>query len=154
MSTSQRSCLPLSIARPCRARVEGNDALGRSRQIGHDKADARIEFTWVPFDLRHHAARCLPALCLIAEVGVVPPDLNGRTIDRAPEKMGDAFLKNLIGGEPDRASVVPSPVRPRTITAASQHHNYFGLPQKIGVIEPTDRLVLRPVSGHTNFAAC
>jgi hypothetical protein len=29
----------------------------------------------VPLDLGHHPARCLPALRLIAEVGVVPPDL-------------------------------------------------------------------------------
>jgi hypothetical protein len=32
----------------------------------------------VPLDLRHHAARHRPALRLIAEVGVVAADLDGR----------------------------------------------------------------------------
>jgi hypothetical protein len=40
-------------------------------------------------------------LRLIAEVGVVRPDFDGRTTNRALEQMSDAFLKNLIGGEPD-----------------------------------------------------
>jgi hypothetical protein len=60
----------------------------------------------MPFDLRYNAARRLPALRLIAEVGVVPPDLDGRAANWALEQMGDAFLKNLIGGEPDRVFVL------------------------------------------------
>ena len=81
--------------------VEGDDALGRARQVGHDKSNRWIKLARMPFDFRHHPARRLPALRLIAEVGVVRPDFDGRTTNRALERMSDAFLKNLIGGEPD-----------------------------------------------------
>jgi hypothetical protein len=60
----------------------------------------------VPLDLGHHAARCLPALCLIAKVGVVPADLARRTTNRALEQILDLLLKNLIGRQPDRVVVV------------------------------------------------
>jgi len=39
--------------------LEGDDALGRPRQIGHDKADPRIKFTRMPLDLRHDTPRLL-----------------------------------------------------------------------------------------------
>jgi hypothetical protein len=41
-------------------------------------------------------------LRLIAEAGVVPPDLDGRATNRALEQIRDPLLKNLIGGQPDR----------------------------------------------------
>ena len=31
--------------------VEGHDILGGASHVGHDEADARIEFAWMPFDL-------------------------------------------------------------------------------------------------------
>src|SRR5665811_1376710 len=76
-----RDSLDPLLARPALV-VEGDDPLGRSRQIGDDEADARIKLARVPLDLRHHAAWYLPALRLIAEVGVVPPNLDGRATDR------------------------------------------------------------------------
>jgi hypothetical protein len=33
--------------------VEGDNALGRPRQVGDDKADARVKLVGVPLDLRH-----------------------------------------------------------------------------------------------------
>jgi hypothetical protein len=48
--------------------VEGDDALGRSRQIGNDKADTRVKLTGVPLDLRHEPSGFLPALRLIAKL--------------------------------------------------------------------------------------
>ena len=40
--------------------VEGNDALGRPRQVGDDDADARIKLAGVPLDLGHHSSRLVP----------------------------------------------------------------------------------------------
>ena len=34
-----------------------------------------------------------------------PPDLGGRTTDRAREQVGDVILEHLIGGQPDRVFV-------------------------------------------------
>jgi hypothetical protein len=36
--------------------VEGNDALGRPRQIGDDEADTRVKLAQMPLDLGHHPA--------------------------------------------------------------------------------------------------
>ena len=75
----------------CRAAliVEGDDALGRSRHVGDDEADGWIKLARMPLDLGDYAARYLPALRLIAEVGVVPPDLARRTPNRALEQIRD-----------------------------------------------------------------
>jgi len=39
--------------------VEGDDALRRPRQVGHDEADARIKFAGVPLDPRLREGRLL-----------------------------------------------------------------------------------------------
>ena len=56
----------------------------------------------MPLDLGHDPARCLPALRPIAEVGVVPPNLDGRPADRAFEQMSDPLLQDVVGWQPDR----------------------------------------------------
>jgi hypothetical protein len=63
--------------------VETDNPLGRARQVGDDEADAGIKLAGVPLNLGDHAARRLPALRLIAEVGVVPSDFDGRATDGA-----------------------------------------------------------------------
>ena len=30
--------------------VKGDDALSTAREVGHDKADARVQLTWMPLD--------------------------------------------------------------------------------------------------------
>src|SRR4249919_1052456 len=55
--------------------VEGNDALGRARQIANDKADARVQLARMPLNLGHHVARLIPALRLIPEADKVAADL-------------------------------------------------------------------------------
>jgi hypothetical protein len=55
--------------------VEGDHALGGSRQVGDDEADARIRLARVPLDFRHHSAGLRPALRLIAEAGIVAAHL-------------------------------------------------------------------------------
>jgi hypothetical protein len=41
--------------------VEGDDPVGRARQVGDDEADARIKLTGMPFDFGDHPARLGPA---------------------------------------------------------------------------------------------
>src|SRR6516162_9275732 len=77
--------------------VEGDDALRRPRQVGHDEADARIQFAGVPLDLGYHPAAFVPALCLIAEAGVVAPHLVWRSPDRALEQISDLDLQDPVG---------------------------------------------------------
>ena len=77
--------------------VEGDNPFSRARQVGDDEADAGIKLAGVPLDLGHHPARTLPALRLLAEVGVVPSDLARRTPNRALEQVAYPLLKNLIG---------------------------------------------------------
>src|SRR5665811_1126246 len=74
-----RDSLDPLLARPALV-VEGDDPLGRSRQVGDDESNRWIKLARVPLDLRHHAARCLPALRLIAEVGLhyTVPQYGGR----------------------------------------------------------------------------
>jgi hypothetical protein len=47
--------------------VEGDDTLGRSRQISDDEADARVQLARMPLDLGQDAARLVPTLRLITE---------------------------------------------------------------------------------------
>src|SRR5580704_14672594 len=82
--------------------VEGHDPLGRARQVGHDEADAGVEFARMPLDLGHDAARHLPTLRPVAEAGVVAPDLDRRTADGTLEQVADAFLQHTVGRQPDR----------------------------------------------------
>src|SRR5215471_13010919 len=72
--------------------VEGDDALGRPRQIGHDEADARIKLAGVPLDLGHDTPRLPPALRLIAEAGEVAAQLIRRSPNRALEQVSDLAL--------------------------------------------------------------
>ncbi len=37
--------------------VEGDNTLGRTRQVGDDESDTGVEFTRVPLDLGNDAAR-------------------------------------------------------------------------------------------------
>ena len=68
-------------------------------QVGHDETDARIKLAGVPLDLGHDAARRLPALRVIAEVGVVPSNLDGRATDRALDlRAMDVGLEINAGG--------------------------------------------------------
>ena len=85
--------------------IEADDPFGRARQVGYDEANTRIKLARMPLDLCHHTARHLPALRLIAEVGVKAADLMRRATDRAFERMSDPFLKNLIGRQADRVLV-------------------------------------------------
>jgi hypothetical protein len=40
--------------------VEGDDALGRPRQVGHNETDARVKLARMPLDLGYDAARLAP----------------------------------------------------------------------------------------------
>ena len=50
--------------------MEGDDALSRPRQVGHDEAETRVQLAWIPLDLGHDAAWLAPTLRLIAEASV------------------------------------------------------------------------------------
>jgi hypothetical protein len=76
--------------------VEGYHAFGRPRRISHDEANARAKLTRVPLDLRHHAARLLPALRLIAEARMEPPHVVRRTPDRTREQVADLVLQDAV----------------------------------------------------------
>jgi hypothetical protein len=51
--------------------VEDDNALGRTRQVGDDKADARVQLARMPLDLRDNTPWLPPALRLITEAGEV-----------------------------------------------------------------------------------
>src|SRR5271156_7103879 len=76
--------------------VEGDDALGRSRQVGDDEADTRVKLAGVPLDLRHDPPRFLPALRLIAETGEVAAHLVRRSSDRTLEAVSDFVLQDPV----------------------------------------------------------
>jgi hypothetical protein len=61
--------------------VEGDDTIGRPRQVGGDEADTWIKLTRMPLDLRHDMARLSPTLRLMEEAGVVPAHLMRRSPD-------------------------------------------------------------------------
>jgi hypothetical protein len=89
------------LARPALV-VESNDALGRARQVGDDKADARIKLARMPLDFGDHPARLRPASGLIAEISIEPPDFIWRSSDRTLEQVADPALQDLVGRKPDR----------------------------------------------------
>jgi hypothetical protein len=82
--------------------VESYDALGRAAHVGDYKADARIEFARMPFDLGDDPARLRPAPGLIGEIGVISPDFVWRSSNRPREQIADLLLQDAVGGQPDR----------------------------------------------------
>jgi hypothetical protein len=48
--------------------VEGDDPVGRARQVGDDETDARIKLAGMPFDFGDHPAGLGPASGLIGEI--------------------------------------------------------------------------------------
>ena len=85
--------------------VEGDDTLDRPRQVGDDKADARVQLAWMPLDLGHDAARLVPALRPIGEAGVVagaPRAAGGRPGASADSRSGTARRCWLAAGSRSR----------------------------------------------------
>src|SRR5215218_8450502 len=58
----------------------------------------------MPLDLGHDVARLVPALCLIAEAGVIAPYLVGWSPDRSLQQISDLVLQDRIGRKPDRVA--------------------------------------------------
>jgi len=84
--------------------VEGDDVLGRSRQVGDDEAAARVQLARMPFDLGHDAAWLAPALRPIGKAGEVAAHLIGRSPNRALEQVPDPALQYAVGRQPDRVA--------------------------------------------------
>jgi hypothetical protein len=89
------------LARPT-LDVEGNDALGGAALVRHDEADARIEFSVMPLDLRNHLAQLGPASHLIGKIGVELSELVRRPRDRALEQIANPVLDDLVVWNADR----------------------------------------------------
>lgn len=60
----------------------------------------------MPFDLGNDTAFPAPRSGLIAEAGVIAPHMAGWTANGTRQKMGNTFLKNLIGFEMDDVIVI------------------------------------------------
>lgn len=73
---------------------------------------ARERFAGMPRHLRDRPARLVPALRLPVEVLVEPPDVFGRTPDRALRAMLDALLQDSVGWRPDGVEVARNLERP------------------------------------------
>src|SRR5271170_1155793 len=84
--------------------VEGDDALGRARQIGDDEPDARVQLARMPFDLGHDVAGPVPALRPIGEAVKVASNLVRRSSDGALEQVPDPVLQHPVGRQPDRVA--------------------------------------------------
>ena len=76
--------------------VEGDDALGRSRQVSDDEADARIQFARMPHDLGDDPPGLGPGGSPIAEAGVIPAHVLRRPADGTLEQMVDAVLEHSV----------------------------------------------------------
>ena len=77
--------------------------LGRSRQVGDDEPDPGKQLAGVPLHLGDDAAGLIPAFGPIAEAGVMAPHMVWRTANGSREQMADAFQKNLVLRQTDRA---------------------------------------------------
>ena len=86
--------------------VKGDNPFGGTRQVGDDEADAGVQLAGMPFDLGNDTAFLVPRSGLIAEAGVIAPDMVRRTATRARQQMGNAPLENLIGFEADDVFVI------------------------------------------------
>jgi hypothetical protein len=82
--------------------IEGDDALRRSRQVGDDEIDARVQLARMPFDLGHDVARLIPALRPIAGAGEEAAYFLRRSPDRALQQISDLALQDGVGRQPDR----------------------------------------------------
>src|SRR3954467_8247900 len=58
----------------------------------------------MPLNLGHDVARLVPALRLIAEAGVIAPDLVRWSSDRALQQISNLILQDLVGRKPDRVA--------------------------------------------------
>ena len=67
-----------------------------SGQVGHDEADARIEFALVPLDFGHNPTRSGPAVGLVAEAGERHDRLLRRAADRPGQQVPDPPLQHLV----------------------------------------------------------
>src|SRR3954471_20762593 len=77
--------------------IEGDDALGRARQVSDDETDARVQFARMPFDLGHDVARLIPAPRPIAEAGEEAAYFLRRSPNRTLEQVSDLALQDGIG---------------------------------------------------------
>ena len=77
--------------------VEGDNALGRPREIGYDEADARVQLVRMPLDLGHDVARLVPALRLIAEAGIRSARSLGWSPDRTLQQIVDPAVQDVAG---------------------------------------------------------
>src|SRR4029077_2401833 len=82
----------------CALVVEGDDPLGRTRQVGDDEADARIKLARMLLDFGDHPARLGPTSTLIGEVGMEPTHLVRRSPDWALEQVADPILRIRLAG--------------------------------------------------------
>ena len=80
--------------------VESNDALGWAAHVGDYKADTRIEFARMPFDLGDDAAGFCPTPGLIGEVRIGAPHFVRRPPNRARQQMADPFLQDAVRWQP------------------------------------------------------
>jgi hypothetical protein len=79
-----------------RTTVEGDDIRGRSRHVGDDEADTRIEFARMPFDLGDHPARYRPASGLIGEARIGSAHVIRWAANGAVEQISDPFLQGAV----------------------------------------------------------
>ena len=76
--------------------VEGDDPVGRARQVGDDETDARIKLAGMPFDFADHPARLGPASRLIGEIGMEPTHLVRWSSDWALEQVADLSISSTV----------------------------------------------------------
>ena len=81
--------------------IESDDPFSGTAQVGDDEADAGVQFTGMPLDLGNDTTFLVPRSGLIAEAGVLAPDMVRRTASGTCQQMGDAFLENSVRFEAD-----------------------------------------------------
>ena len=81
--------------------VKCHHPFGRTRQVGNNKSDAGVQLAGMPFDLGNDTAFLVPRSGLIAEAGVIAPDMIGWTSDWARQQMGNTLLENRVRLEAD-----------------------------------------------------
>src|SRR6516162_5760165 len=81
--------------------VEGDNALGRTRQVGDDKADAPVQLARMPLDRTDNTPWLPPALRLRTEAGEVAAQVMHRPPNRALEQVSDLALQDTVGRQAD-----------------------------------------------------